>query len=127
MTSVRKMYVIPSDFYDSLIQRSKVTIDPIINAQVEAEKEKTKIIKKRKSSDEKMHDLMNVMHKQDVLEEQIKYKKSKPILVEIMPEQEIKKRGRPPKAKETFPEYNLKGFGKTNLLDIFYMYEPKRQ
>jgi hypothetical protein len=128
MSTVKKMYIIASDYYDSLVQRSKITTDPIINAQIEIEKEEKKIVRRRKNADEKVADLLNVIHKRDVLKEQMKKKEAEPVVVQVAPiVKEVKKRGRPPKVKETFPEYDLTGAGdvkKSKLLDIFYMYEP---
>lgn len=128
MSSIRKLYVLPSDYFDSLVQRSKVTTDPLINARVEIEKQKAKIIKERKNVDEKMNDLTDMLHHQNFLDEQIKLKKMEPVTVEIAPEMP-KKRGRTPKIKDTFPEYNMIGSGVENntLLENFYMYEPKKR
>jgi len=128
--NVKKMFLIPSDFYESLIQRSKTLTDPVINARIEAENEKEKIVKNRKHVDEKVKDLVNVLHKQAVLDETIKQKQEVPEPVTIVPTEAAKKRGRPPKEKDTFPEFNLSGDGDSKppekLLDIFYIYEPSK-
>lgn len=145
MSNVRKLYVLPSDYFDSLMQRVKVTADPLITAQIEVEKERSKIAKKRKSDDEKMADLSDILHRKNVLEEQMKTKKAEPVVVQIAPEAfESKKRGRPPKNKETFPTYEMSGRGlqrqrkntvsahpierrrtEPGFISNFYQYEPK--
>jgi len=131
MSNVKKMLLIPSDFYESLMQRSKTLTDPVINAQIEIENDKQKIVKNKKPADEKVKDLVNILHKQNVLDETIKLKKEEPQPVQIVTNEIAKKRGRPPKQKETFPEYNLSGEGdskkpKIKLLDVFYKYEPSK-
>lgn len=127
MSNVKKMFLVPSDFYESLIQRSKTLTDPVINARIESENEKEKIVKNKKHVDEKVRDLVNVLHKQAVLDETIKQKQDIPQPVHIVPTEPTKKRGRPPKEKDTFPEFNLSGDGdKEKLLDIFYIYDPTK-
>lgn len=137
MSNVRKLYVLPSDYFDSLIQRAKFTADPVITAQVESEKERSKIVAKRMSADEKMAELSDILHKKNVLDEQRKIKKAEPMVVQVAPEpSELKRRGRPPKNKETFPEYEMGGRGLeehpiekrqigTSFISNFYQYEPK--
>jgi len=128
---MKKMFLIPSDFYESLMQRSKTLTDPVINAQIEIESDKQKIVKNRKPADETVNDLVNILHKENVLDEQIKLKKEEPQPVQIVTNEIALKRGRPPKEKETFPEFNLSGEGdgkkpKIKLLDVFYKYEPSK-
>lgn len=139
MSTVKKMYVVPSDFYESLMQRTKIVSDPIQDAQVETEKEKTKIVKNRKPKEQKVKELQNVLHKQNVLREQTRIKERQPIRViidEHVDEEYKKKRGRPPKQNKTFPEFDITGSGdgtnyknnqnfkQKSFLDNFYMYEP---
>jgi len=130
MSNVKKMFLIPSDFYESLMQRSKTLTDPVINARIESENEKEKIVKNRKPADEKVRDLVNVLHKQNILDETIKQKQDIPQPVHIVQTEAAKKRGRPPKEKETYPEFNLSGDGdskrQAKLLDNFYIYDPSK-
>jgi len=104
--NVRKMYVIPSDFFDSLMRKSRITEDPLITAQLKIEKEKDKLLSQpNKDADIKLRDYTDKTHKQLILEEQ---RKQKP------PEIVTKKTGRP--RKENFPEFDLG--------NMFYDFEP---
>lgn len=43
MTVVRKMFVVPCELFESMLQKNRITDNPILTAQVEIEKEKSKI------------------------------------------------------------------------------------
>jgi hypothetical protein len=119
------MYVIPSDFYDSLMKKNKITEDPLIAAQIKMESEKSNIFRNKKDPDAQLAVLSNIAQKQSVLEEQRKKQLSIPTPVSLISEPvEVKKRGRPPKVpKESFFEYEKQmGLG---LADIFYEFEPR--
>src|SRR5437867_1575820 len=124
--NIRKMYVIPSDFYESLIKKSKIVEDPILSAQIRTEDEKTKILKSKKKDNKAAALLSDISHKQLVLEEQRKKKIAEPMPITVVPieTEPAKKRGRPPKEpKESYFEVeNQSGQG---LLKRFYDFEPK--
>jgi len=125
------MYLVPSEVYQSLMTRMDLNTDPTLNAQIVINKEKDKIFKRRKKSDEKVTDLANILHKESVLNEQIKIKQTKPQTVQLVNVGEPKKRGRPPKITQTYPEYEISGSGdkpkRQSFIDNFYMYEPAKR
>jgi len=42
MSSVKRMYVVPAEFFDSLLKRQTITEDPLLTSQVKIETRKKK-------------------------------------------------------------------------------------
>ena len=123
------MIVLPQDYYNSLIRRSKILDDPLLTEEIKTEETKEKIIKQRKNPDEKVQQLINVAHKQRVLKEKRNAAPAEEIVSPPLPLfMPIKKRGRPPKHQQKTHEIQQSGSGeikKHSLIDIFFDYEPK--
>jgi len=72
MSGVRKMYVVPAEFFDSLMRHTKITEDPLITNQVKIEQERVKILKKRMNPDVKLEKYATLRHNKAIIEEQRK-------------------------------------------------------
>lgn len=83
--NIRKMYVVPSEFFDSLMRKSRITENPLIGAQAQVELEKEKIVNSHAKTENDMKKYINATHMQSVLEEQRKIEASEPIKVQVMP------------------------------------------
>lgn len=134
---VKKLFVIPEEFYNSLMKRQKILDDPLLSEQVNLEQQKDAILRKPQNVDEKVAELVQVGHKQRIIEEQRKTM-GVPVIdhpIISMPATEAsltprKKRGRPAKNKPSTHFDVQIGSGKVvkkyaNFLENFYMYEPK--
>jgi len=141
------MYVIPSDFYDSLMKRAHITEDPLLTTQVKLEEQKSKILRKKQNPDKKLAEFIDLSHSQNIVDEQQinKDSKSREIVIEpTVPQLAPKKPGKPsktPKApyfeyqfgtgskkktkKSIYPNGKHEKHDKNTLLNHFYDYEPK--
>src|SRR3569832_759376 len=73
--NVRKMYVIPSEYYDSLVRKSKILDDPLLTAQIEVDKEKEAILNgSMKNSSKALRKFNNLSYDEAFLNHQRKLK-----------------------------------------------------
>lgn len=127
------MYVIPSEFYESLMRRTKLTENPLLTEEVKIEEEKEKVLRKRRNPDVKVAELVALKQKQQIIREKRKKnepenqeKEITPISISTIPLTPAKKPGRPSKKLKNVVEYQLgKGEKKNLFLENFYSYEPK--
>jgi len=82
MTQIRKMFVVPEELFQSLLQRQKITENPILHAQMQIENEKSQL---KPNNNEQTLDLYKELSfQQNKLDDQRKINDSKPKKVEIV-------------------------------------------
>lgn len=94
--SIRKMYVVPSEIFDSYMRKLKITEDPLLTFQANLEQQKEKILEERNTnSDKKLLQYTDLVHRGEVF-----------------------------KQNET-PGQDKKITPNTSFLERFYDYEPR--
>lgn len=129
MTQIRKMYVIPSELFDSVFLKNKLTESPILTAQVVTEKEKANL--KSLDNDQAVVQFNELSHQQEAYNEQRKNQENTPLKVSIVdttPTFSIDK-GNHERKKRTIKlsRRRTKPFQRrlrSSFLDKFYDFEP---
>jgi len=134
MSNVKKLFVVPEDFFESVIRRQKIIDDPLIGDQMKIEKEKELLLHVKKlSDDEKVIRLEALNQKENIVKEQREAKKDEGAVnheVYIPPTQSlikhVRKKGRPKKLRHFDIQIGQGNNEKqNNLLNNFFLYEPK--